>query len=116
MNQVSIDEIQDLPGDLAKRMNVSSIVLSTADSAPGIIERATAIAPFESRFMAPGCVFSRFVRWTSSQTRYLWISGGIHICYFNYFEYCHLSALFRLISGYAVVNDEGTWSLCENNP
>lgn len=60
-----------LPGDLAKRMNVSSIVLSTALSAPGIIERATAIASFVSSSLAPGCVFSRFVRWSSCQTRYL---------------------------------------------
>ena len=68
MNQVLIlNEILVLPDDLAKRMNVSSIVLSTALSAPGI----TAIAPLVTRSLAPGCVFSMFVRWTSSQTRYL---------------------------------------------
>lgn len=48
-NQVLPNEIHDLPDDLAKRMNVSFIVLSTAQKAPGIIERATAIAP-----LAPG--------------------------------------------------------------
>lgn len=76
MHQMLLDEIHDLPDDLAKRMNVSSIVLSTALSAPGIIERATAIAPLVSRSLAPGCVFSMFVRWTSSQTRYLQIRRG----------------------------------------
>lgn len=59
------------PEDFAKRMNVSSIVLSTALSAPGIIERATAIAPLVSSSFAPGCVLSRFIRKSSSQTRYL---------------------------------------------
>lgn len=55
----------------AKRINVSSIVLSTAHSAPGIIDRATAIAPLDSNSFAPGCVFSRFVRKISCQVRYL---------------------------------------------
>lgn len=54
--------LYSLPGDLAKRINVSSIVLSTALRDPGIIERATAIAPFASKSLAPGCVFSMFVR------------------------------------------------------
>lgn len=71
-------EVHELPDDFAKRMNVSSIVLSTALSAPGIIERATAIAPLVSRSLAPGCVFSMFVRWISSQTRYLWIRRGTY--------------------------------------
>ena len=73
MQQILLDGIRDLPDDLANRMKVSSIVLSTALSAPGIIERATAIAPLVSRSLAPGCVFSKFVRWTSSQTRYLYL-------------------------------------------
>ena len=76
IHQMFQDDIHNLPDDLAKRMNVSSIVLSTALSAPGIIERATAIAPLVSRSLAPGCVLSMFVRWTSSQTRYLFIRRG----------------------------------------
>ena len=76
MHKMFLDEINDLPDDLAKRINISSIVLSTALSAPGIIERATAMAPLVSRSLAPGCVFSRFVRWTSSQVRYLRIRRG----------------------------------------
>lgn len=52
-------------------MNVSSMVLSTALSDPGIKERATAIAPFLSRSVAPGCVVSRLVRNMSSHAKYL---------------------------------------------
>ena len=52
-------------------MKVSSIVLSTALSAPGIIERATPIAPLVIRYLAPGWVFSKFVKWMSSHARYL---------------------------------------------
>ena len=48
MHQMLLDEIHDLPDDLAKHMNVSSIVLSTALSTAGysgIMERAMLLHP-----------------------------------------------------------------------
>lgn len=59
------------PFDFANFMKVSSIVLSTALSAPGMRERATAMAPFLSRSVAPGCDNSILLRKASSHTRYL---------------------------------------------
>ena len=63
--------MNSLPDDFAKCINVSSIVLSTAHSAPGIIDRASAMVPLDSNSFAPGCVFSMFVRKSSCQVRYL---------------------------------------------
>lgn len=60
-----------LPDDFTNFMNVSSIVLSTAERAPGMRLRATAIPPFARRSLAPGCVSSILCKKTLYQVRYL---------------------------------------------
>ena len=44
----------DIPEPLVNFMNVTSIVRSTAESDPGIIERAAPITPLSIRAAAPG--------------------------------------------------------------
>ena len=70
-----IDSLEEhnriIPDDLAKRMNVSSMVLSTAHSVPGMRDLATAMAPCSSRCLELGCVVPMLVRNTSNHARYL---------------------------------------------
>ncbi len=49
------------PDDLVNFINVSYIVLSTADREPGIKDLATPIAPLSINDIASGCVMSRLV-------------------------------------------------------
>jgi len=60
-----------IPADFANFMNVSSMVLSTALKAPGISDRATAMPPFLSNSLAPGCDLSMFVKNKSNHTKNL---------------------------------------------
>ena len=75
---------------MADFINVSSIVLSTALRAPGIRDLATAMAPFLSRSVAPGCDSSKLVMNTSNQSKYLCIGRkaveltSIMIKYYNF--------------------------------
>ena len=60
-----------VPGSFANFMKVFSIVLSMSQSDPGMTVRAAPSTPLSIKSIAPGCVNSRFVKYTSNQVRFL---------------------------------------------
>ena len=69
----------------ANFMKVSSIVLLMSQSDPGMSVRAAPSTQLSIKFIAPRCVDSRFVKYTSKQVKHL-RKKMIHksICFF-----CH---------------------------
>ena len=77
-------------------MKVSSMVLSMSQRDPGVKVRAAPRTPLSIKLIAPGCVISRLVKYTSNQVRYL---KKKNIRFRNMFDKCIYNVYSVLLLG-----------------